>query len=116
MIAFFFYLAILNKAFIDFADSPTYLDIKSEELTEKKVESAYVAHALAKKVLPVPGGPYNNIPFHGFRNPTKISGNFNGRIIASYNDYFANFKPATSLHFTFGFSYIIAPLKASFLY
>jgi len=31
--------------------------IKSDEETEKKVPSAYVAQALAKKVLPVPGGP-----------------------------------------------------------
>lgn len=40
IIAFLASLAIPNNVLIDFADSPTYLDIKSEELTEKKVESA----------------------------------------------------------------------------
>ena len=57
IIAFFASLAIENKVFIDFADSPTYFEIKSDELTEKKVESAYVAQAFAKNVFPVPGGP-----------------------------------------------------------
>lgn len=53
----FFYLALVNSAFINFSLSPTYLLIRSEEDTEKKVLYAYVAQALAKKVLPVPGGP-----------------------------------------------------------
>ena len=46
--------------------------IKSDEETEKKVPSASVAQALAKNVLPVPGGPYNKIPFHGFLLPVQI--------------------------------------------
>jgi hypothetical protein len=53
----FFYLAALNRALINFSLSPTYLDIKSEEDTEKNVPSASVAHALARNVFPVPGGP-----------------------------------------------------------
>lgn len=57
MIEGFFYLAALNRAFISFSLSPTYLLIKSEEETEKNVPSASVAQAFAKKVLPVPGGP-----------------------------------------------------------
>lgn len=52
-----FCLAIENSVFISFSDSPTYLLIKSEEDMEKKVDSAYVAQALAKYVFPVPGGP-----------------------------------------------------------
>lgn len=83
MIDCVYFLAILNRVFIVLADSPTYFDIKSEELTEKNVALAYVAHALAKNVFPVPGGPYNNIPFHGYRRPTNISGNLVGSIIAS---------------------------------
>jgi hypothetical protein len=50
-------LAKLNRVLISFSLSPTYLDSKSEEETEKNVLSASVAHALAKKVFPVPGGP-----------------------------------------------------------
>jgi hypothetical protein len=49
--------ATLNSDFISFSLSPTYLLIKSDEETEKNVPSASVAHALAKKVFPVPGGP-----------------------------------------------------------
>ena len=54
------------------SDSPTYFEIKLEEETEKKVPSASVAQAFAKNVFPVPGGPYINIPFHGFLAPSKI--------------------------------------------
>ena len=39
------------------SDSPIHLETKSEEETEKKVELASVATALAKNDLPVPGGP-----------------------------------------------------------
>ena len=41
---------------MSFSDSPTYFDTKSDEETEKNVPSASVAQALAKNVLPVPGG------------------------------------------------------------
>ena len=57
MIEGFFSLAIANKFFIFFSDSPTYFEIKSAEETEKNVPSDSVAQAFAKYVLPVPGGP-----------------------------------------------------------
>ena len=44
----FLYRAKLNKDFINFSLSPTYLLIKSEEETEKNVPSASVAHAFAR--------------------------------------------------------------------
>jgi len=68
----FLSLAILNKALINFSLSPTYLDIKSADEILKKVASHSVAQAFAKNVLPVPGGPYNKIPFHGYLTPSKI--------------------------------------------
>lgn len=34
--------------------------------------SIYEAQAFARKVLPVPGGPYNKIPFQGLRDPVNI--------------------------------------------
>jgi len=46
-----------NKVLISFSDSPTNFEIKSLEETEKKVASVSVAHALAIKDFPVPGGP-----------------------------------------------------------
>lgn len=103
-----FFLAISNNARISFADSPTHFETKSEEDTEKKVALHSVAHALAKNVLPVPGGPYNNIPFHGFLTVSNISGNLIGSITASYKAFLAFSRPATSSHLTFGFSVIIA--------
>jgi hypothetical protein len=44
---------------------------------------------LAKKVLPVPGGPYNKIPFHGFLAPVKIYGNLIGSMTASFKAFLA---------------------------
>ena len=61
----FFCRASSNNVLINFSLSPTYLETKSAEETEKNVESASVATAFAKYDLPVPGGPYNRIPFHG---------------------------------------------------
>jgi hypothetical protein len=49
-------LAIPNNSLINLSDSPTYFDIKSAEETEKNVPSHSVAQALARNVLPVPGG------------------------------------------------------------
>ena len=53
----FFSLAISNNCLTIFSDSPCHLDTKSDEEMEKKVESHSVAQALARKLLPVPGGP-----------------------------------------------------------
>ena len=89
MIEGFFSLAISNKFLINFSDSPTHFEIKSEEEIEKKVASDSVAHAFAKKVLPVPGGPYKRIPFHGFLEPVNNSGNLTGRITASCKAFLA---------------------------
>jgi hypothetical protein len=78
-------------------------------LTLKKVlPSISEAHALAKNVFPVPGGPYNKMPFQGFRDPVNIYGNLKGMITAYFKAYFALVKPATSSHFTSGFSVIMA--------
>ena len=37
----------------------------------KNVECISDATAFARRVLPVPGGPNNKIPFHGSRRPVK---------------------------------------------
>ena len=50
-------LAILNKALSVFSDYPTYFDIRSDaEILKNVPPFIYVAQALAKNVLPVPGG------------------------------------------------------------
>ena len=77
--------------------------MRSDEETEKKVPSASVAQALAKNVLPVPGGPYNKIPFQGFLLPVKIYLNRIGRITAYFKAFLAFYRPDTSSHLTLGF-------------
>jgi hypothetical protein len=69
-----------------------------------------VAQALARKVLPVPGGPYKRIPFHGFLLPVKIYGNLIGNTTAYFNEFLAFSNPDTSSHLTLGFSETIASL------
>lgn len=53
-----------------FSLSPSHLDMRSEEETEKKVELlASVATAFARYDFPVPGGPNNRMPLQGVRLP-----------------------------------------------
>lgn len=53
------------------SDSPSHLDMRSEDETEKNVELlASVATAFAMYDFPVPGGPNRRIPRHGLRLPT----------------------------------------------
>jgi hypothetical protein len=48
--------AISNRLRTNLSDSPCHFDTKSADDTEKNVESASVATALARYDLPVPGG------------------------------------------------------------
>jgi hypothetical protein len=104
----FLSLASSKSYLTNFSDSPCHLLTKSDDETEKNVLSHSVAQALAKKLLPVPGGPYNKIPDHGFLAPLNKFGNLTGIITASFKPSFASSSPATSVHFTFGFSVTIA--------
>ena len=58
---------------------------------------------MAKNVLPVPGGPYSNIPVHGFLAPLNIYGNLIGMITAYLRAFLAFSNPETSDHLTLGF-------------
>ena len=60
----------------------------------------------------MPGGPYSRIPFHGCRLPVNKCGNLTGRITASRRAALALSRPATSSHFTLGFSRTMAPSSA----
>jgi hypothetical protein len=53
----FFSLASSNSYLTSLSDSPCHLLTKSDEEIEKNVLSHSVAQALARKLLPVPGGP-----------------------------------------------------------
>lgn len=89
--------------------SPIHLLTKSLDDTLKNVLFASVATALARKLLPVPGGPYIRIPRHGVRLPVKSCGCLIGRITASFKASLGFSRPATSSQLTFGVSDMIAP-------
>mmetsp|Transcript_82686 Transcript_82686/g.145928 ORF Transcript_82686/g.145928 Transcript_82686/m.145928 type:complete len:318 (-) Transcript_82686:607-1560(-) len=112
IIAGFFSRAISNKLRTSLSDSPCHLETRSEEETEKKVDAASVATALARYDLPVPGGPYNRMPFQGRRLPVNSFGNLAGRMTASFSASLAPSRPATSSHFTLGRSVTMALARA----
>jgi len=59
------------------------LDANVDACTLKKHVYPVYAIALAKRVLPVPGGPNINTPFHGLLIPVKYSGISKGKSTAS---------------------------------
>lgn len=59
-------------------------------------------------VLPVPGGPYNRIPFQGENGPAKKTGYLRGYTIASLIAVLQSSKPTTSSQCTFKFSNTIS--------
>merc|ERR1719153_40779 len=61
----FLVLAISNSSLTILAPSPTYFWTNSDPITLMKQASVLLATALAHRVLPVPGGPYNNTPLGG---------------------------------------------------
>ena len=87
------------------SDSPTHLLRNSGPRTEMKFASASVATAFARRVLPVPGGPYSMMPRGGraskWANSLFI---FNGHSIDSRISCFASSRPPMSSQWTFGLS------------
>ena len=61
-----FFVASLNRSRTRDAPTPTYSSIKSEPVSEKNGTFASPATALARSVLPVPGGPTNSAPLGSF--------------------------------------------------
>lgn len=102
MIALGCFFACLKMFLTCFSESPTYLDIMSEGETLKKAALFSVAQAFARKVFPVPGGPYKRIPVQGYLSPLKMSGNFSGKTMVPLSSFLALTKPTTSSHLTLG--------------
>ena len=67
----------------------THLAVRVLACTLKKVVPHSVATALARSVLPVPGGPNISTPFQGRRMPWKYSGIHMGSTTASSRRRFA---------------------------
>ena len=55
---------------------------------------------LARKDLPVPGGPYSSTPAQGLRSSSKKVGNMRGRMTASFRAALATSSPTTLSHCT----------------
>jgi hypothetical protein len=91
-------LACLNKSRTLEAPTPTNISTKSDPDKEKKGTFASPATALAKSVLPVPGGPTSKAPF-GILPPREVYflGFLRNSTISSTSS-FAPSKPATSLN------------------
>ena len=68
-----------------------------------KLDSVIFATAFAIKVLPVPGGPCNKIPFGAWTSTySKASLCLMGHSIASRNSSLRDSNPPTSSHVTLG--------------
>ena len=94
-----FSTACLNKSLTLAAPSPTNISTKAEPDIEKKGTSASLATALARRVLPVPGGPTSRAPFGSF---APISVYFFGlckKSTSSDKASFASSCPATLSNF-----------------
>ena len=108
-----FSLAWRNKSRTRLAPTPTNISTKSEPLIEKKGTPASPATALARRVLPVPGGPTNNAPLGIFPPKSVYLWGFFKKSTISCTSCLAPACPATSLKVTpmsLPFSYIFALL------
>mmetsp|Transcript_1928 Transcript_1928/g.7072 ORF Transcript_1928/g.7072 Transcript_1928/m.7072 type:complete len:568 (+) Transcript_1928:114-1817(+) len=95
-----FSFAFLKRSRTRLAPTPTNISTNSEPEMEKNGTPASPAIALARSVLPVPGGPTRRTPF-GMRAPTAVkrSGRFKNST-TSIKSCFASLTPATSSNVT----------------
>mmetsp|Transcript_12697 Transcript_12697/g.33752 ORF Transcript_12697/g.33752 Transcript_12697/m.33752 type:complete len:278 (-) Transcript_12697:332-1165(-) len=95
-----FSFAFLKRSRTRDAPTPTNISTNSEPEMLKKGTPASPAIALARSVLPVPGGPTRSTPL-GMRAPTAV--NRSGRLrksTTSMKSFFASCTPATSSNVT----------------
>ena len=71
MMAFPIFRADSKRSRTRLAPTPTNISMKSEPVTERKGTPASPATALARSVLPVPGGPTSSTPL-GTRAPISV--------------------------------------------
>ncbi|ANB11259.1 hypothetical protein AWJ20_4062 [Sugiyamaella lignohabitans] len=76
--------AAANNSRTRLAPTPTYNSSNSEPLIKKKGTPASPATALARRVLPVPGGPVRRIPLGSLPpKPVNLEGSFRKSTISS---------------------------------
>ncbi len=86
----------MNKSRTRAAPTPTNISTKSEPESEKNGTCASPATALARSVLPVPGGPTSRTPFGSL--PPSLVNRFGSlrNCTTSSTSSFASSRPATS--------------------
>ena len=94
------FLASLNKSLTLEAPTPTNISTKSEPDNEKNGTPASPATALARRVLPVPGGPTRSAPLGSFAPIWEYFSGFLRKSTISWRDSLASSWPATSLNVT----------------
>ena len=106
-----FALACLNRSLTRDAPTPTYISTNSDPDIEKNGTPASPATALARSVLPVPGGPTRSAPLGSLAPIARyLSGSFRKSTI-SERDSLASSSPATSakvIPVSFCMPYILA--------
>ena len=101
-IAFSANLALAKSSLTLMAPTPTYISTKSLPEAAKNATFASPATALAKRVLPVPGGPTNIAPLGTFApKASNLSGFFKNSTISAKSSI-ASSQPATSSKVTLG--------------
>jgi hypothetical protein len=101
-----FFFACSNKSRTRLAPTPTNISTNSEPEIEKKGVPASPATALARRVLPVPGGPTSNTPL-GILAPTAVKrSGFLRKSTTSVSSSLAPSIPATSLNSNYLFTAI----------
>mmetsp|Transcript_6310 Transcript_6310/g.14562 ORF Transcript_6310/g.14562 Transcript_6310/m.14562 type:complete len:320 (-) Transcript_6310:434-1393(-) len=91
-----FCLAASNSSRTRFAPRPTYTSSNCDPDEKKKGTPASPAMALARRVLPVPGGPVSSSPLGSFPpSLVNLSGSLRYSTISS-SSAFASFTPLTS--------------------
>lgn len=67
------YLAMTKSSLTMRLPSPMYFCTSSLPDTLMKVQSVWCATALARRVLPVPGGPYSKTPYKRGQGPLQMN-------------------------------------------
>ena len=99
-----FFLAVWNKSLTLEAPTPTNISTKSEPEIEKNGTPASPETALARRVLPVPGGPTNSTPL-GILAPRELNlDGFLRNSTISSSSSFSSSAPATSSKVVLRFS------------
>ena len=93
-------LASLNRSRTRLAPTPTNISTKSEPEMEKKGTLASPATALARRVLPVPGGPTSRAPLGSLAPISVYLPGLWRKSMISTRDSLASSWPATSAKVT----------------